>query len=94
MHDTLGMLFVAFMTGTLLPDINEHVRIVHNCVESSGSVSVAAARTVADGIKDQKLVLVARSRRQMTKLGNPLKPEAATTAPVVRLHSDRPASYG
>jgi hypothetical protein len=46
------MLFFALMAGTLLPDVNEHVLIVPTCVKSGGPVSVAAARTVTDGMKD------------------------------------------
>jgi hypothetical protein len=46
------MLFVALMTGTLLPNVNKHVGIVHSYVKRSGPVSVTTAGTVTDGIKD------------------------------------------
>jgi hypothetical protein len=36
MLDTFYLLFVALMTGTLLPDVNDHIRIVHRCLESGG----------------------------------------------------------
>jgi hypothetical protein len=56
MHDTFRMLCLAFMTGTSMLDVmSTSVSIVHSCVKRGGPVSVAAARTVTDGIKDHKL---------------------------------------
>jgi hypothetical protein len=59
----------------------------------AGSVSVATSHTVIDGVKDHKLVLVARNQtdrlpRQMTQLGNLVKARS-----VVRLCSDQLVSY-
>ena len=99
-HDTFRMLFlVALMTAA---GRNEHPRIVRSYVKPSGSVSVDALRTITEGSKDHKLVLVAKNQadrlqRQIGKLGHFLKarkPEAATTAPVVRLYAPFPIEYG
>jgi hypothetical protein len=69
-------------TGTLLPDVNEHVRIVHSYVKRGGPV--AAARTITDEIKDHKLIHVASNpddslrRQKDQKSVTSLKPEVAT----------------
>jgi hypothetical protein len=60
------MLFDALMTGKLSPDINEHAIIVHSCVKSGGTVSTAAAHTVADEIKDHSIARRTRHRSSST----------------------------
>jgi hypothetical protein len=80
---------------------NEGVIIVRSRVTRGKSVSVATTHTVTDGIKDHKLVLVARNQadRQTATVDNPTryetasKSDTATTAPVVRLCSDQTVSY-
>jgi hypothetical protein len=38
------------MTGTLLSDVNEYVRIVHSCVKRGRPVCIAAEGSVTDGV--------------------------------------------
>jgi hypothetical protein len=63
MHNTFRMLFVTLMTDTLVPDVNEHVRVVHSCVKRDRAVSFDIAGTVADEIMDySKARRTSRSR--------------------------------
>jgi hypothetical protein len=52
MHDTLRMLFVELMTGAALLDV----------ISTSEISTVASESHTADGIKDRKLVLVAKNQ--------------------------------
>ena len=65
MHATLRMLFVEFMTRTALL----------NVISTSESSTVASESQTADGIKDRKLVLVAKNQagrllQQISQLGH------------------------
>jgi hypothetical protein len=46
MYGTFRMLFVALMTGTLLSEVNEYVRIVRSFVKRGRPVCIAAEGTV------------------------------------------------
>jgi hypothetical protein len=83
-HDALCMLFVELMTGTPL------LRVM----STSETSTVASESHTSDGIKDRKLVLVAKNqanrlRPQITQLGHLI----TTIAPVVRLGSNQLVSY-
>jgi hypothetical protein len=87
MHDTLRMLFVGLMTGTALLDV----------MSTSETSTVASESHTADGIKDRKLVLVAKNqagRLRQQKLGHFVKAGRGNNRPVVRLGSNQLVSYG
>jgi hypothetical protein len=77
------------MTGTPLPNVNEHARIVHRCVMSGGPVSVSEAHII-----DRKLVLTAKKRAdrlrpQITQLDHFLNvghPADCRGGPIFGLH--------
>jgi hypothetical protein len=89
MYDTLSMLFVELMTGTVLLD-------VIGTLEAS---SVASESHNADGIKSRKLVIVVRNqacrlRQQTPSFGHFLKAGRGSSRPAVRLGRSQLVSYG
>jgi hypothetical protein len=73
MHDEFGMLFVELMTSLPLLDVISTLESsTVSCVKRGGPVSVAAAHTVTDRIKDHKLVFVVRNQN-LFELGSKVK---------------------
>jgi hypothetical protein len=87
MPDTLRVLFVELMTGTALLDV----------LSRSETSTVASESHTGDGIKDRKLVLVAKNqagRQQITQLGHFVNAGRGSNRPVVILGSNQLVSYG
>jgi hypothetical protein len=88
-HDTLRMLFVELMAGTALLDV----------MSTSETSTVASESDTADGIKDRKLVVVAKNqagrlRQQITQLGHFVNAGRGSNRPVVILGCNQLVSYG